>query len=1255
MNSRELKNWAREEGIVGFSRMSKAELMELWEESQPERPRKHHFFRKKPAHENPLNWKNKKISAPILIPERRDFLSRRIPSLIKENVETVVDWTNWLENVDDVDVRRRTNPAIERLKKQIAQLWEKEFFVEERESALNGFARTYGIPGRPGFSPREFLKAVSWKVIDLLKRNKRTKTKMVLSCRMSRTELRTGDVIEQMADFHSRMEMNLEGSDQKELYYHMVERSLENLAKFQRKGSNWRFEEVVDLTIFFTEFRPLGGSSHIPLPSYLKTKKAVVNMKNEDEKCFKWCATRACFPVEKNAERISEELRKHAETLDWSGLSFPTPLSDISKFERRNPGLAVNVFGFEDGHIFPLKISEVKGKMIDLLWLRKNEKAHFCWIRSLSRLLSNQISKHNGKVVFCRRCLNHFPDEKSLEKHVASCSQFKAVRIIMPEKGSVVKFKNWHKKMTFPFVIYADFEARQLPTPSARPNPKESFTEKFQKHIPCSFAFHLVSPFVKRDPVLFRAENDSVDVGEKFVENLTQFVKEIQEEVKFPKRMIFGKKERKLFDAATACWICEKEFSLGEKRVRDHCHFSGEFRGAAHESCNLNFKKPKFTPVFFHNLTGYDAHLFVKNLGKMEGDITCIPNNEEKYISFSKKILLGTRLNDKGEIVKNWHEIRFLDSARFMTAPLGNLVKNLTDEDFLETRKVFGENWELMKRKGVFPYEWLDSTEKFQENLPDKKHFFSKLNDEDVSDEDYQFAEKVWEKMKMNNMGDFHDAYLKSDVTLLADVYQQFRKVCQKHYGVDPAWFYTSPGLAWDAALKESGAELELLTDPDMLLFFEKGIRGGVSTIMHRKARANNKFMGEKFNPEKPSTFIPYWDANSLYAWAMTNPLPVGEFEWMSEKELKDWEKIPCVLEVDVEIPDELHDFFNDLPPLPERKMIGKVEKLIPNLEDKEKIIVHRKFLKQALDLGCRLTKIWRGVKFREESWLDSFIQKNAALRQSSRNAFEKDFFKLMNNAVYGKTMENIRNRINFYLVSSEEKLKKLSSRPSFEHFTIFDKNLVGVHMRRTKMVFNKPIFVGQAILDISKTLIYDFHYKYVKQKWKEAQLCFTDTDSLLYEIETENLFVDIAEDVDAKFDTSDFSETHPCIVDGTLERKNKKVLGLMKDEARGEIIEEFVGLKPKLYSIKMHEGKGTKKCKGVKKKVVEKRISHEDFVACLESQKPAMRQMECIQSLKHELFSQTVNKIALSANDDKRFMCEDGIRTLAWGHWRLG
>ena len=571
MNSRELKNWACEEGIVGFSRMSKAELIELWEESQPERPRKKGAIpqnkapRGKNKKDSPLNWKNKKISAPILVPERKDFPSRKIPSAIKQNVETVVDWTNWLESVDDVDVRRRSNPAVERLKNQIAQLWREDFVVEERESALRGFARTFGIPGRPGFSPREFFKKVSWKVINLLKQHKRTKTKMILSCRMSRTKISTGLVIEKMADFHSRMELNLEETDRKELFHLMVERILENLANFQRKGSNWRFEEVRDLTILFTNHRPLGGSSHIPLPSTLKNKKAVVNLKNVDEMCFKWCATRACFPVEKNAERISEELRNQAKTLNWNGLSFPTPLSDISKFERRNPGLAVHVFGFEDGCIFPLRISEAKGKIIDLLWLRQEEKAHFCWIRSPSRLLSNQVSKHNGAVVFCRRCLNHFPNEKSLEKHAASCSQFKAVRIIMPEEESVVKFKNWHKKMIFPFVIYADFEARQLPIPSAGP-PEGSFTEKFQKHIPCSFAFHLVSPFVKRNPVLFRAENDSVDVGEKFVENLTYFVKEIQKEVKFPKRMIFGKKERKLFDAATACWICEKEFNLGGKK-----------------------------------------------------------------------------------------------------------------------------------------------------------------------------------------------------------------------------------------------------------------------------------------------------------------------------------------------------------------------------------------------------------------------------------------------------------------------------------------------------------------------------------------------------------------------------------------------------------------------------------------------------------------------------------------------------------------
>ena len=243
----------------------------------------------------------------------------------------------------------------------------------------------------------------------------------------------------------------------------------------------------------------------------------------------------------------------------------------------------------------------------------------------------------------------------------------------------------------------------------------------------------------------------------------------------------------------------------------------------------------------------------------------------------------------------------------------------------------------------------------------------------------------------------------------------------------------------------------------------------------------------------------------------MTNPLPVRNFKWMTDEELQRWDKkeegIGCVLEVDVEIPDELHDHFNDFPPLPERVNMDGVDKLIPNLCNKKKMVVHEKILQQAFELGCKLTKVWLGIKFREEAWLKSYIMKNANLRMKSKNAFEKDFFKLMNNAVFGKTMENIRKRVNFQLVCDQKKLSELTAKCNFDHVTIFSEGLVGVHMRKTRLIFNKPVFVGMAILDISKTLMFDFHFNFAKKKWTNCQLCFTDTDSLLYEIETDDFF----------------------------------------------------------------------------------------------------------------------------------------------------
>ena len=266
-------------------------------------------------------------------------------------------------------------------------------------------------------------------------------------------------------------------------------------------------------------------------------------------------------------------------------------------------------------------------------------------------------------------------------------------------------------------------------------------------------------------------------------------------------------------------------------------------------------KKPKVLPVIFHNLQGYDAHLFIKQLARLEGKLDCIPSTEEKYISFSKTIKVGEYKDYSGSVFPINFEIRFLDSFKFLQTSLANLVSNLSLGDFINTKHVFKSNTELLTRKGVYPYDYVSSLDKLSETkLPPKEEFYSRLNDEDISDEDYQHAINVWNTFGCKTIRDYHDLYLKSDVLLLADVFENFRKTCLKHYKLDPAHYYTSPGLAWDACLKTTGQHLQLLHDYDMLMMFEQGIRGGITHISKRYSEANNKYM-KNYNPGNQHLF----------------------------------------------------------------------------------------------------------------------------------------------------------------------------------------------------------------------------------------------------------------------------------------------------------------------------------------------------------------------------------------------------------------
>ena len=612
-------------------------------------------------------------------------------------------------------------------------------------------------------------------------------------------------------------------------------------------------------------------------------------------------------------------------------------------------------------------------------------------------------------------------------------------------------------------------------------------------------------------------------------------------------------------------------------------------------------KKPLILPVIFHNLQGYDSHLFIKQLAKVSGDLSTIPSTEEKYISFSKSITVDHYYSkNMGKLLPKKFEIRFIDSFKFLQASLSDLVDNLQQSDFKNLKRVIKNNSSLLTRKGVYPYDYVTSINKFKETkLPSKEDFYSKLLDQGISDKDYQHANKVWNTFNCQTLQDYHDLYLTTDVLLLADVFENFRKTCLKHYKLDPCHYSTAPGLAWDACLKETKQELELLKDYDMLMMFEQGIRSGISHISKRYAEANNKYMKD-FDESKPSTFIQYLNANNLYGWAMTQKLPTHGFKWINVDKtsvLKLLEKKDTnqgfIFEVDLDYPSSLWKSHNDYPLAPERIKIDKTEKLICSFLPKKNYVLHYKNLKQYLEEGMILKKVHRGLKFVQSPWMEPYIRKNTDLRKEAKNAFEKDFFKLMNNSVFGKTIENIRKRQSVEIMDDRKKALKLTSKPNFDRVTIFDEHLVAVHMKKTEVYFNKPIYVGQAILDLSKTLMFDFHYNYIRKKYdNKAELLFTDTDSLMYLVQTDDFYHDIKHIIRKKFDTSDYPENHPS---GIKTGVNKKVIGKFKDEVGGKQITHFVGLRPKLYTFKVEEKGETRKAKGVKKNVIKKSLSFED------------------------------------------------------------
>jgi len=1159
-----------------------------------------------------------------------------------------------------------------------------DYIISESEEALEGCFLTLRIQLKKDINNVEILIVELPNILfdifnSLLKERKGLKVQSYLNGLFYNGHL---DVIKEIGII-SKNKIILNSEEINTVITNLIKEIKDKIDEWDNNEAYWNLNKILFIDFKLREYNPLRGSSYIPTPRDIYLTKSVINIKNEDNKCFKYCILYGLFKneISDNPERIYHYRKienKYPNRLNFEGIEFPVKIESIEKFCNQNKDISINVYYIgEKNKIFPYKTctqEERKTNHMNLLLLQDNDKSHYVIINNLSRLISSQLSKNKNKKFICDRCLHFTSDEELINKHYEFCDYYqkyeKAIPILPEKSENILKFKNLKNCVSVPLVYYSDFESVIKKT-----------IEGTSKHELCSYSFYGLgqNEFYKNFQIYTgKTANDTIN---HYINTLKDEAIKLDKELKnrleeFKKHNLSDKDEER-FNNETKCHFCKLKFTTDDIKVRDHCHITGKFRGAAHQLCNLRIRTSLDTKIIFHNGTNYDFKMIVKKLYKVSKEINAIPFTDEKFLTFSIKIP-DTKI-----------KFTFIDSYRFLGASLDNLANNFNIESFKHTLNHLNNKYphldindlNLIIRKGVFPYEYLDSFDKLNDTkLPNKISFYSTIKGKHISQEDYNRAEKVFKLLGCNNLKDYLEVYLSIDVFLLTDIFEHFRKVAKNYYDLDPAHYYSAPGLSWDAMLKMTKVELELLTDPDMLYFFMEGITGGLSFINKRYVKANNKYMST-FDKNKESSFIIPLDAVNLYGCGMSQSLPKSNFNWCTDEEIKVIEQtlmdIPddnstgFTCQVDLEYTKDLYDYHNDFPFFPEHKIIdssmlsnyqqklvnkdlgniNKTPKLIASLEDKNKIVVDYRNLKQALKNGLKIKKIHKILTYKQEPWLKNYIDINTSLRKKAKNTFEQNFFKLMNNSVYGKTIENITKRQDIKFLVERKKALKYISKINFKKETIFSKHLVAVHMNKEKIIFNKPIYAGFCVLQLSKHIMYEFVYDYIKPKWNNSvEICGGDTDSLFLHIKTQDFYEDIKPDINRWFDTSNFEENNKF----NIRKVNEKVLGKFKIDLKSgdNIVEEFVGLRAKTYNMKIE---------GEENKIAQKGVPRHKIINDIDTYKEILFNetknyvdFNRIGSKKLNIYTLQEKKVALSNFDDKRYILDDGISTLAYGHFRI-
>ena len=1013
----------------------------------------------------------------------------------------------------------------------------------------------------------------------------------------------------------------------------------EKIQNYSELGSGWRVKNILQLSFIITKYLPLiylSGHSYMKTPSILYHSKSIVNVQNKDNLCFLYSILSVVHynDITRHNYRPSQ-YKTYLNELKYDIGQMPMKLKDIGKFETEN-NLSITIFKYnndatieEDEIIYKnphvdivYRTKNPNARSVPLLILEERDKYHYVGIVDLDRLL-NIHDRQRGIYIHCKwciSCLHGFRSQIAFDRHVPLCKANldKTTLYVMP-KNKCLKFTDYSKTVTPGYVVYADIEALLIPNGDGNET----------KHLPIAAGSLIV-------PLKAQAATDyQYFVGDDCLVRFLQYIEEfvLSTVVPFYKNnahtpmVPLSSVQQSDFNQSTRCYLCDHDD--GQPLVRDHDHVTGHYLGAACKSCNLSRQIRPQLPIVFHNFRGYDSHHIIKHaLSKFKHwSLSVVPQSTEKFLAIFAH-LHGVTL-------------RFMDSYQFLSDSLARLSSFL--DCFPLTSTAFPQN--SIHKKGIFPYTFATSLEILQTttSLPPKWA--------GITDVEYNEAHDAWNSAGCQSLLDYMLYYLRLDVYLLADIFQAFRIKALQEDGLEPLCFLSIPGMSWSSALKTLSEPLDLLLDSEMYRFFSLSIRGGMT------------FVNTHYTKSDDDTSLLYIDINNLYGWALSQPLPCSNFSWILgdglEQMCMDLLRLDTVtseygytMEVDLVIPDEHHDKLDQLPLAPELKCPpnSKIKKLLLTHTPKFNYIVHWRLLQCFVNLGAQVVKVHRMIKYRQANVFANYINFNSQRRASSTSKFDKDFYKLKNNSLYGKTVENLLNRLNIRLCNNEKQFLTYTSHYGFRRSMHIAESLVAILLNRNTVCLDRPIYIGHTVLDLSKLRMYELQYKEL-ESYRNHFNCHIDiiagdTDSFFLRCRNVNK-LDLLTKMhqDGLLDTSNYAPDH-ILYSSTFANQ----IGLFKDEGHGDEFDEAVFLNTKCYSLH-RPGSGQMRAKGVILKQTS--INHDNYLAVYNDGMPLNVNQTTFQTVNHQIFTVKRTKRALTVFENKRFWTSRNT-SLAYGHWRI-